>query len=300
MERYIEYEVLNENLPANTGQILRRKIGLSSKQISRLKFRKNGICVNGIPARVNQELKAEDRICICLESEEDGSLQLEAVPGAIEICYEDDDLCIVNKEAGVTVHPSHGHYSDTLANHLVAYYRKLGQEIRVRPVGRLDRDTSGLVLFAKNQVAAARLSESGKMAVQKEYQALVEGCVCCKENSIDKPIKASENHLNRMMITDDGKPAVTHYKVIKTYDGYSLVKLWLEHGRTHQIRVHMASIGHPLLGDEIYGKQGEPGRTALHCGKIKLKQPFTGEEIEVIAPLPVDMERMINDGTIEL
>lgn len=300
MKRSIEYVVQKTALPLDVGSFLRKEAKLTSNQISRLKFRENGICVNENPARVNQKLKEGDRIRICLERDTEGSVHLEAMTGNVSICYEDEDLCIVNKESGVAVHPSHGHYNDTLANYLVAYYRERGQEIIVRPIGRLDKDTSGLVLFAKNQVAAARLTEANKTAVRKEYLALVKGCPNWKEKCINTPIKAAEGYLNRMVTGAGGKCAVTHCEVKKLYDGYSLVRLYLETGRTHQIRVHMASVGYPLLGDEIYGEAGEPGRAALHCWRMILKQPFTGEEIEVTVPLPADMERIINNGTIKL
>lgn len=300
MERIITLQVQAEELPVTVGEFLRKRVNLSSRQISRLKFQKRGIFVNGMAARVNQILQSADEITICLEEPETGSQHLIATPGHVDIRYEDEDLLVVNKSAGVPVHPSHGHYGDTLANHLVDYYRRRGKELLVRPVGRLDKDTSGLVLFAKNQVAAARLSANKKALVQKEYLALVNGCPKPLNGSVRLPIAPLKGTLNQMVTDQDGKAAVTHYEVIKEMKGCSLLRLWLEHGRTHQIRVHMAKIGHPLLGDEKYGTTGKLTRAALHCEKIRLLQPFSGEYVEVTAPIPEDMERIIENGTIEL
>lgn len=303
MKRNINYVITPNELPADVGGFLRKTVRLTRNQISQLKFKEGGICVNDIPARVNQKLQVGDQISICLESEAEGSRHLDGVPGEVDIRYEDEDILLVNKKAGVPVHPSHGHYSDTLANHLVYHYRMKGQEICVRPVGRLDKETSGMVLFAKNQVAAARLTKSRKNAVYKEYLALVKECPGLRKSVIDSPLKAAEGHLNRMVVDEGGKPAITHYEVERRYETCSLVRLHLETGRTHQIRVHMASIGHPLLGDQIYGAETSVHgltRAALHCEKICLTQPITGRKISVTAPLPEDMGRIVNDGTIEL
>lgn len=291
----MEYTVSEKDLPAKVGQILRLRLGLTANQISRVKFKERGICVNGQQVRVTEQVVSGDVIRVCLESEEDGSVHLEAVPGQVDILYEDEDILLVNKPAGVAVHPAHGHYQDTLANHLVDYYRRQGKELCVRPVGRLDKDTSGIVLFAKNQVAAARLTAAGdKTAVQKEYWALVKGIPSPLQGCINEPLKPVQEELNRMVVSEKGKPAITHYQVIKEYQEYSLVKLWLETGRTHQIRVHMASVGHPLLGDGIYGeRESRIVRAALHCRKISLRQPFTGDHIAVTAPFPEDMKKFI-------
>lgn len=292
MERWLSYQVITEDLPASVGQILRRKLGMTSGQISAAKFRRPGITVNGQQARVTEGVSAGDRIRVCVEKAGDGSGHLVGASGPVDILYEDDDLAVVNKPAGTVVHPSHGHYKDTLANQLVEHYRQRGLKLCVRAVGRLDKDSSGAVLFAKNRVAAARLWE--KKAVEKEYLALVQGQLTPKEGCVDLPVARADEELNRMRVCPGekgAKEAVTYYRVMEEYRDASLVGLHLENGRTHQIRVHMAYLGHPLLGDGIYGKETDPvlKRAALHCHRMRIRQPFTGEIIGVEAPLPEDM-----------
>lgn len=321
-------------------QILAKKLGLTKHQIKSAKFRPGGICVNGQQARITQQLKAGDEITVLLEEEKTSSAHLEAVPGPVDILYEDEDVIAVNKPAGLPVHPAHGHYRDTLANYLMYYFEQKGKRVCIRAVGRLDKDTSGIVVFAKNQVAAARLSEGH--AVKKEYRALVRGHLNPMEGSIVKPIGKKRNTLNEMEISEKGKYAKTNYRVLRVLEDYSLVSLKLETGRTHQIRVHMAALGNPLLGDPIYGgadsgerkvsekevrtgehaleqaekaggytleqaeKEGgyalaqeELRRAALHCHRVVLRQPFSGETVEIEAALPEDMAAFLQGQSKE-
>lgn len=298
MERWLSYQVKKEDEPASVGQILKRKLGMTSGQISRAKFRKPGIVVNGQQARVTEAVRAGDRVRVCVEAAHEESGHLVGVPGCVEILYEDEDLAVVNKPAGTAVHPSHGHYKDTLANQLVEHYRSRELGLCVRAVGRLDKDSSGAVLFAKNRMAAARLSEKG--AVEKEYLALIQGNLTSKNGCVDMPVKRVEGELNRMKVCraeKDAKDAVTFYRVVEEYEDASLVRLHLLTGRTHQIRVHMAYLGHPLLGDGIYGSGTHPvlRRAALHCRSMTIRHPFTKETIRVEAPLAADMTQWIEE-----
>lgn len=300
--------IQEEDLPGTVGEILKKRLRLTAHQIRSAKFRKNGIRLDGYQVRVTEKGKKGSLLEVCLETEEEGSAHLLAVEGSLDILYEDADLIAVNKPSGVVVHPSHGHFKDTLANYLTDYFRKKGQQVKIRAVGRLDKDTSGIVVFAKNQVAAQRLKDSMK----KEYLALVHGILKEKEGWIGKPIGKEEDALNRMKVQDkdpDGKWAATHYEVLKEWKGYSLLKLFLLTGRTHQIRVHMAFTGHPLLGDGVYGALRMEGneaerademsklplmeRTALHCAAVSFWHPFEKRELFLNAPLPDDMERII-------
>lgn len=302
MEKILEYTVQEEDLPCSVEQILRKRMNLPKREIRSAKFKDKGILVNGESVRVTRRAEAQDRVKVLLESREEGSLHLKAVMGMVDVIYEDEDLILVNKPSGLAVHPGHGHYCDTLANYLVHYYREQGKEIRIRAVGRLDKDTSGVVVFAKNRLAAARLAGSAS-AVEKEYCALVQGYLEEKEGCIEKPLIKKEGALNQMDVSLEGSHAVTYYQVMREYRTdqpgvleYSLVSLKLETGRTHQIRVHMAAIGHPLLGDSVYGEknigENKIQRAALHCCRVKIVQPFTGKIIEVTAPMPDDMQKL--------
>jgi 23S rRNA pseudouridine1911/1915/1917 synthase len=211
--------------------------------------------------------------------------------GPLDILYEDEDLICLNKPAGLVVHPSHGHFADTLANYLAHYFLKNGEPHEIRTVGRLDKDTSGVICFAKSRTAAAIMAgQTGEGAAQKTYLALAEGTFDENAGEVDAPISREYEEKIRRVVREDGAHAVTHYRVVTQYAGYALVRLSLETGRTHQIRVHMAHIGHPLLGDPIYGS-ARPGlaRAALHAASISMKQPFTRQALMITAPLPEDM-----------
>lgn len=299
------------------GEFLKRKMRLSAAQIRSLKFRENGICVNGERVRVTQILCEGDRLELQLENETRSFGHLVPAEHPLEILYEDEDLICVWKEAGTVLHPAHGHYCDSLANYLQAYFVGKGVQAEIRSIGRLDRDTSGIVVFAKNKIAAARLWEQRQSgAFRKEYVALCEGEfppeAYEKEQTINAPVKKLPGEKNKMCVEPSGSRAVTHYRAVKKEEAEyaaamrifrrenisgegegqqaetvvpgemsdTVVRLHLETGRTHQIRVHMAYAGHPLAGDAVYGN-GIPGRTCakLCAWRAKLVQPFTGEKI---------------------
>lgn len=308
------------------GDFLKRKMKLSAAQISSLKFRENGICVNGKRVRVTEILREGDRMELQMEDKTCSLGHLIPVERPLKILYEDGDMVCVWKEAGTVLHPAHGHYNDTLINYLQAYFMGKGEQVQMRSIGRLDRDTSGIVVFAKNKIAAARLWEQRQSGVfRKEYVALCEGEFPTeayeREQTINAPVGKVPGQKNKMCAAvpsaapssaDALHCAVTHYRAVSKghsdfavamrifsdkciphekeiqYSGgcavgpgqTTLVRLHLETGRTHQIRVHMAYIGHPLVGDAVYG-HGTAGQTyaKLCAWRAQLVQPFTGEKI---------------------
>lgn len=286
MEKRISCCVSEQEEGATVGSLL-RKLGLTKREISAAKFRREGICLDEIQVRTTQRVKKGQKLTVRLETDREESVQLLPVSGELGILYEDEDLIAVNKPAGMVVHPEGRHFDDTAANLLAGYFREKGEHVRIRAVGRLDRDTSGVLVFAKNRTAAGRLAaqkETGSF--YKEYRALVRGSLEEVRGTIETPIGKGEGPC--MKLTPKGKRAVTHYEVVKRGKN-DTVRVKIETGRTHQIRIHMAGIGHPLLGDPLYGNgEEQPGRAALHAFRAVLLQPFTGERICVEAPIPED------------
>lgn len=273
-------------------QYLRKEMLFTKAQIRSMKFRENGLMINGERVRINYILKENDLLCIQLEEAERSSDQLEETEGELEILYEDDDLIVIWKEAGIVVHPSHGHYKDTLSNRIYAYYKKQQKNVMVRSIGRLDRDTSGILVFAKNQVAAARLWKQKEEGIfWKEYLAVCKGKIelPVEDNwyTIRANIDAMPGELMKMCVSPTGKEAVTHIQIAgyDTEADTTLVRVRIDTGRTHQIRVHMAHIGHPLVGDPLYSgsqkmDQDLSGNRMFLCAwKAEFLQPFTNEVI---------------------
>ena len=331
MERYLEWNIAE---PAKVGDFLRIQAGFTKKQISQAKFRKDGIQKNGIQCRVTELLFPGDVLRVYLERADRESADhmgeknspkreiplpsekalrewkgsdTEADPGQLPIVYEDEDILVVDKPAGLVTHPVGVHKSDTLSGLVDAYFRSKNESTLIRSIGRLDKETSGLLLFARNQTAAARLQRQREEGIlQKTYLAAASGIFPEEKRcgTICIPIgKDPENPL-RMAVSADGslagsKKAVTHFRVLQEFGKNSLLEVWLETGRTHQIRVHMASVGHPLLGDTLYNESqslsgfaenvdGTFKRAALHAWKLCFLQPFTGRKMTLEAPLPDD------------
>ncbi|MBP3701839.1 MAG: RluA family pseudouridine synthase [Lachnospiraceae bacterium] len=299
MKRVIRYDVTEESNGMLVKDILHRHFGLSTRQVSRLKFQPEGILVDGQHATVRHILRTGQVLTLCLEQEEQGSDHLEPVAGPLDIRYEDEDMLLLYKPAGVVVHPSHGHYNDSLANMLVYHYIQQNQHLVVRPVGRLDKDTSGLIIIAKHAAASAlfdRQRRDGHLG--RIYLALVEGCPTRLSGTIDAPLGRVDNSLILRQVCPDGETARTDYEVICPGTAYSLIRLKLHTGRTHQIRVHMAHLGHPLLGDPFYGTEGSFGmhRAALHSWQITCRQPITGARMHFVSELPEDMNRLCEEA----
>lgn len=296
MKRYLNLQVLQDESmsgPITVEQVLKKQAMLTKRQISRAKFSPEGILKNGMRCRVTERVNCGDSIRVCVETEEETSSHIEENHADIHILYEDVDILLVNKPAGLVTHPQGMHYNDTLVNRTAAYFRKKGEEHCIRPVGRLDKDTSGIVVIAKNRLAASRLQKQREENIfKKTYLAMV--CGELPEDGlihrIEEPIGPDPDDRLKMKITPDGKNAITWYQVLQSKNDKSIVSLTLETGRTHQIRVHMAGIGHPLWGDPLYGKKtvqenrfaGDNAgtRACLHAWKVELQQPLTGERLE--------------------
>ncbi len=301
MERQLSAIVQKEEEGMSLQRFLHKRLGLTTKEISRAKFREKGICVNQKRRKVKVLLHQGDVVEVQLETRDQKSAQLLSAEGSLSILYEDQDVIVVDKPSGLVVHPSGFHYTDTLANRLASYLREKGEDSVIRILGRLDKDTSGAVLAVKNRVAGARLErQREKGTFYKTYLAITCGYPCLASGWIREPIGADTSQRGRMKIDPMGKAASTWYETIKRIGNHSLIRLRLDTGRTHQIRVHMASISCPLMGDPLYGKTAtDMKRTALHAESIDFYQPFTGEKLHVRAPLPEDMKKYFQSKTEE-
>ena len=295
----LRHLVLPEQDGLSVETILKCFLHLSPREIRHAKYIPNGIQKNGFVCRTNAIVQPGDEICFRYEQTQPSiPAQIPSVPvdsTHVRILYEDNDLCVVDKPSGMVCHASHGHFSDSLANAAAALLKAPTAPSELRCVGRLDKDTSGLVLFAKNQLSAARLSrqrESGDL--KKEYLALVHHPFSFEEKNgvIRLSMKQiPENHpasfdpsgkrITKMKICPDGDGlwAATHYETVLQDDSCAIVRCSLETGRTHQIRLHMAAIGHPLFGDPLYGIHDGGSRAALHAWKMHFRQPMTGKII---------------------
>lgn len=281
--REIIFNITDENDGRKIRDFL-HEFGVSAALMKKLKKTENGIMLNGVHARAIDCIKAKDTLKITIESS--GKMPAPLRCEAVKAVYDDEDLLVLNKPLGMPVHESRNHIGDTLSN-AAAYY--MGQDTAFRAVYRLDRDTSGLVLIAKNELAAAK--SAGK--VKKDYYAVCRG-ILSGEGTLDLPIRRVGDSIIKRGVFPDGVDAVTHWKAIKTGNNRTLLKINLETGRTHQIRVHFAHIGHPLLGDTLYGEQcPEIGRQALHCKTIYFTHPVTGEAITADSELPEDIKGLI-------
>ncbi|GKS10827.1 hypothetical protein YDYSY3_18270 [Paenibacillus chitinolyticus] len=236
--------------------ILQNRMGLSRKLLSRLKLTEQGITVNGKREYISIKVNGGDVIEIRMQEEESEDILPQDLP--LEILYEDEHLLIVNKESGMIVHPTHGHYLNTVANAAVHHWKERGENVRFRPVHRLDQETSGVLAIAKNPYVHQQISEQMiAHSITKEYLAIVHGTVEEDRGTIDAPIDRDPEQPHVRIVTPSGYRAVTHYETVRRYDGITLVRLMLETGRTHQIRVHMKHLGHPLLGDKMYGPEAD-------------------------------------------
>ncbi len=257
------------------------------------------VAVNGKASRGSLKLKVGDKIDFSIPPEPPTRLTPETIP--LNIVFEDDDLMVVDKPPGLTVHPAPGHAEHTLANAVAGYLPELAEddEDDLRPgiVHRLDKDTSGLIIVAKNRLAQANLADQFKSrVVSKHYITLVKGILKPEIGIIDANIGRDPRHRQRMAVVERGRPARTEYHVIKYVGNNTLLDIKPETGRTHQIRVHLAAIGFPVVGDITYGEpSSRVARQFLHAAKIKFKLPSTGEYVEFQSPLPPDLEQALKD-----
>lgn len=253
--------------------------------------------VNGQPVKPKYKLAVGDQVVIEPEAPQKVDLTPEKIP--LDIVYEDDDVIVVNKPQGMVVHPAPGHPDHTLVNALL-YHSPLSTingEFRPGIVHRIDKDTSGLLMVAKNDLAHRLLAAQLKAKTnQREYVALVHGVIKQDAGTIDAPIGRSKKDRKKQAVVSDGRHAITHFKVLRRFRHYTLVSCRLETGRTHQIRVHMKSIGHPLAGDPLYGpRKTLPGRGQyLHARLLGFKHPRTGKDLVFTAPLPEYFQQMLD------
>ncbi|MCT2535665.1 RluA family pseudouridine synthase [Aquibacillus koreensis] len=267
--------------------------GLSRRILKVVKFKGGDLLVNGESSSVRRKLHTDDVVEVVLPPEERGaSMEPEDIP--LDIVYEDDDVLVINKPPGMATIPSLNHTTGSLANGILGYYEKHNLNYTVHVVTRLDRDTSGLLLVAKHRYSHSILSRDQKEGtVNRRYYAVIQGELEEKQATIDAPIGRKPGSIIERMVTDEGQRSVTHYNVVETSPYYSLLDVKLETGRTHQIRVHFAYLGYPLVGDNLYGGNTEKlKRQALHCKSLAFYQPITRERLTFKCKMPEDMRSL--------
>ena len=288
--QYLDYYIKGKDQGREVLSILRSDMGLSTKKIRSVKWDPEGILLDGERVTVRQVVSEGQILRVLKYDSENREKKVIPYPMELDILYEDEDLIFINKPAGLVCHPSIGHRQDSLANGVQAHFDQKGERNSIHLIGRLDKDTSGVVSIAKNGVVARRIIES--RGIRKEYIAITEGYLPKKRGIINIPMEEyrdPEDHLLKM--GKGRKEANTSYEVIYRQKDYSICRIRIGTGRMHQIRFHMSQIGHPLLGDILYGhgKTDNMERTALHALKVTFPHPFTGKEITIKAPLPRDM-----------
>lgn len=275
-----------------------RETDLSRATIQRL-IEEEKILVNGKKIKTSYKVQINDEVTIFQEEPKEIKLEAEDIP--LDIVYEDDDILVVNKQKGLVVHPGNGNPNGTLVNAVMAYCKDslsgIGGEIRPGIVHRIDKDTSGLLIVAKNDKAHIQLSEQIKNhEVKKTYIALVRGRMKENKATIDMPIARSDKDRTKMAVSKKGKKAVTHITVIQKFDEFTLLEVVIETGRTHQIRVHLAEIGYPIVGDYVYSNGKNPFDVQgqmLHSSQLEFVHPITGKEMKLEAPLPEYFETIL-------
>ena len=293
MKRIFNYTIPTEYDKQTLLSFLKDK-KYSSQIITHLKRTENGILLNGEWGHVRDILHAGDIVTIQL-LEDASSENIVPMNLPLDIIYEDEDILVINKASNMPIHPSQGNYDNTLANAVAYYYENKGVSFTYRCINRLDRDTTGLLVIAKHMYSASILSEMvSERKIHREYLAIATGNVP-EFGTIIAPIgRVDGSTIERHVDEDNGDYACTHYKRLAYNNGHSLVSLKLETGRTHQIRVHMKHIGHPLPGDFLYNPNYTViERQALHSHRLSFNHPITGEFMEFVAELPKDMERII-------
>lgn len=333
MDKVLSYTLLPEDLDRTAGGlvnlVLKNCVRVTGHEISAAKFLEDGITCGGRPIHVSERMQPGETLRVRLPEEKDAG-KLIASPGPIHILYEDEDLIAVDKAAGEVVHPCPGHYADTIANYLTWYLqRDAGPDASgLRIIGRLDKETSGVLVFARSRAAAARLQRQRQEGIFiRTYLGICEGTLPEEEKcgTIDLDMEKVPGVLMKMRTCREGMRAVTHYRTLAEGDGKSLVRFQIETGRTHQIRVHMAGIGHPLCGDTLYGRAAQQEdfprqqgiykdesfcwhvksmpegtgegsmRALLHAVSVECRQPFSGEKLSISSAIPDDFLQVTKD-----
>ena len=288
----LKYIVTN-NKYQNINQVLKQEFNVSTRLQQKI-IKEQHVFLNSKIADTRSNISLNDVISVNLDFEED-SENIISAKMELNIIYEDECFLILNKPVGIAVHPSISHYTDSLANGVKFYFESIGLKRKIRPINRLDLNTSGLVIFAKNEyVQESLIKQMQNKTFEKYYIAFVEGTFADKEGTINLPIDRKENSIIERCIAENGQIAITDYKVLSEYDNFSIVECYLQTGRTHQIRVHMSAIGHPLLGDTLYGTSSSLiNRQALHSYKISFIHPITKQILTLSCDLPDDMKLIL-------
>lgn len=282
----LQYTIKQDDNYFNIKEVIKVYFKISDRLLLRLKNSKN-ILLNNTPTYISKEVSPGDEITVIIDFVEDNS---NIVPTKIDldIIYEDDYYLIINKPAHLPVHPSMLHYANSLSNGVKFYFDSIGLKKKIRPVNRLDKDTSGIVIFAKNEyIQECLVSQMKTKDFQKEYIAVCNGIFKEKSGTINLPIARKPGSIIERCVRTDGDSSITHYEVIQQLDNYAIVKCMLETGRTHQIRVHMSAINHPILGDTLYGKPNSNiDRQLLHAYKVSFIHPIFHKKVEYTAEIP--------------
>ena len=291
----LSYQIDKDEHYDNVLHVLKEQFLLSDRLITKLK-KANKIYLNSLPTYTKKSVTVGDTVSVLIDFEEDNS-NIVASNIPLNIIYEDDYLLVLNKPANIAIHPSILHFDNSLSNGVKFYFDKLGLKKKIRIVNRLDRNTSGIVILAKNEYIQECLIKQMKTnEFKKEYLAIAKGILESKSGTLNFPIARKEGSIIERTVSSDGDSAITHYDVVKEFNNLSLVHIVLETGRTHQIRVHFSHIGHPILGDTLYGSPSELiNRQALHSYKLTFIHPVTKKVLSLEVPLPNDIENIINN-----
>lgn len=293
MSRYLTYIIKPEESGITIKDYLKKK-SFSHALIANLKKYDDGIMVNGVRKYTDHHLVSDDELNVCIREKPTVS-RIMATELKLSVLYEDEDLMVVDKQAGIPIHPSRLNNTETLANAVANYLTDKGIDPVFHCINRLDKDTSGLTIIAKNMYAASLLSEMIRIrTIRRDYLAICEGIFRNKQGSVCAPITRNGTSMIRYVDHENGEYAETDYQVTGEGNGLSLVKLTLKTGKTHQIRVHMKHIGHPLIGDRLYNPDNRiMERQALHAQKLTFTHPVTGMNISITSDIPADMESVI-------
>ncbi|WP_352418902.1 RluA family pseudouridine synthase [Proteiniborus sp.] len=272
-------------------EVLKQNYGISGRLFRRLQKNKQ-LYLNGKIAKSSVQVKKGDKIAMFMEDEIENTIPID-IP--IDIIYEDHDFLILNKQSNIVVHPTKSHQDDTIANGVAYYFKENNINKKVRFINRLDMGTSGVLVIAKNSFTHQQMSKQMEEGtIDKKYLAIVKGVVEKDQDVIDLPIGKEEDEPMIRTVMDSGQNAITKYKVVERLGTATLLEVKIETGRTHQIRVHMKHIGHPIIGDELYDEPSPIiNRQALHAFRFRFVQPRTGEEKDIEASLPNDMENLL-------
>ena len=287
------YKITENDFNKTINEIILKKFNFSNRLITKL-IKNKHILFNEKEIDTRTLISNSGIIKIDFNYNEDNS-NIVATKMNLNIVYEDEWMLVVNKPAGCPIHPSRLHFEDSLSNGIKYYFNSINLNKKIRPVNRLDLNTSGLVIFAKCEYIQEQFSiQMTNNLFKKEYLCLVDGLFKEKSGTIDLPISRKQGSIIERTINENGKKSITHYEVLKEFDNYSLVHCKLETGRTHQIRVHMQAIRHPILSDTLYGKYSNLiNRQALHSYKIQCIHPVTGKKLNLVSDLPRDMKQLI-------